>query len=274
MTAPALTVPTSAAPLAADPLGPIRATLLAMAARPDQPPLGGISPGLTIDGTPGWQPATAIVSGRALESLLEAAHQRWHAAAHAAAALAFKSYSFWLALPAVLGYAAARRVPLMRPDAVMVRWSVRRPFLAVGLTTSVEVAVLPSDPLAVAGQRAAGVRVVADSDALLQELRQSMMDEHLAPIVDQISARRHLGHRTLWGSVASGVAHGFSRSAGVVAGSTLETASHVLTALGLDDLVDLAPAQGDGAGLSVRRRTCCLAFTLPRPKVCTDCCIR
>jgi hypothetical protein len=272
MTAPLLTVSTSA-----DALEPIRATLRAMAARPNQPPVGGISPSLGIDGMPGWLPARDIVSGQALESLLGAAHERWQAAPHVAAALAFKSYSFWLALPAVLGFAVARRVPLVRPDAVMVRWSTQRPFLVVGLD-SVEVAVLPSDPLATAGQRAAGVRVVADSDALLRDLRESMMDEHLAPIVEQIWATRHIGRRTLWGSVASGVAHGFSRSADVIAGSapgsTLEMASRVLTALGLGDLVDLVPAHDDGSGLSVRRRTCCLAFTLPHPKVCADCCIR
>lgn len=271
MSAPPLTLPT-----AADPLAPIRATLQAMAARPDEPPISGISPDLTIDGRAGWRPATEVVSGRALEALLDTAQRRWRASPHAAAALAFKSYSFWLALPAVLGFAAARRMPLMRPDGVMLRWSARQPFLVIGLT-SVDVAVLPSDPLAGASparRRAAGIRVVPDEDALLAELRESAMDEHLAPIVEQIKARLHLGRRTLWGSLASGVAHGLSRSADVVPGSTLETANRILTALGLDDLVDLTPADRGGAGLNVQRRTCCLAFTLPEPTICSGCCIR
>jgi ferric iron reductase protein FhuF len=41
----------------------------------------------------------------------------------------------------------------------------------------------------------------------------------------------------------------------------------VLAALGVARLVDLSP---DGR---VRRRTCCLAFALPEPKVCDGCCI-
>jgi ferric iron reductase protein FhuF len=41
----------------------------------------------------------------------------------------------------------------------------------------------------------------------------------------------------------------------------------LLRALGVDDLVELTPE------LEIRRKTCCLAFTLPEPKVCRGCCI-
>lgn len=258
---------------ASDALAPVRATLRAMAARTDQPPIAGISPTLGVDDEPGWVPATALVSGEALDDLLLAAQIRWDAAPHAAAALAWKCYSYWLSLPAVLGYTVARRVPLVRPEGVMARWSRHQPFLTVGLTT-VDVAVLPSDPLAVTGRAAPGIVVVPDEDALLAHLRDAIMTDHLAPILENIKARLHLGRRTLWGSLASGVAHGLSRAADVVPGPTLATAQKMLGALGIDDLVDLDQRDDGGAGLRVQRRTCCLAFTLPQPKICTGCCIR
>ncbi len=266
----------SALATAADPLAPVRATMRAMARRPDLPPLSGLAPNLVVHDLDGWVPATALTSGEGLTDFLDAAARRWNAAPHAGAALAWKCYVYWLALPAVLGYAAARRVPLLRPDDVVARWSAHQPFVMVGLT-GVEVAVLPSDPLALAGLGAglvAGVRVVSDEDELLRVFRESLMDDHLAPILERIKARLHLGRRTLWGSLASGIAHGLSRSADIVPGSTLETTRQILKAFDLDDLVELSPRADGRPGLDIQRRTCCLAFTLPQPTVCVGCCIR
>jgi hypothetical protein len=275
--------------LAADALAPIRETLRHMAARPDIPPLTGIEPGLVVTDPTGWVRATELVSGEALDDLLDTAARRWHAAPHAAAALAFKCYSYWLALPAVLGYATVRRVPLLTPDAVLVRWSDERPFLRLGLAParrvptgagrgtsalSVTVAVLPSDPVLLYGP-GRGIRVVPDETSLLDQLRVAIMDEHLGPILDHIRSRRHVGRRTLWGSLAAGVAHGLSRAADVIPGSTLQAAQAVLASLDIADLVEVEQSP-DSPELTVCRRTCCLAFTLPEPqrKVCAGCCIR
>jgi hypothetical protein len=275
--------------LAADALAPIRETLRHMAARPDLPPLAGIEPGLVVTDPTGWVRATELVSGDALDDLLDTAARRWHAAPHAAAALAFKCYSYWLSLPAVLGYATVRRVPLLTPDAVLVRWSDERPFLRLGLAPgrrsatvggrsangpAVTVAVLPTDPVLLSGP-GRGIRVVPDETALLDQLRTAIMDDHLAPIVDHIRSRRHVGRRTLWGSLAAGVAHGLSRAADVIPGSTLQAAQAVLASLDVADLVEVTQ-RPDRAELAVSRRTCCLAFTLPEPqrRVCTGCCIR
>ena len=263
--------------LGAQPLAPVRDTLAAMAARPELPPLVGLAPGLIATAGHGWIPATDLIDGdradgRALDDFLDAAKQRWQASPHAAAALAWKSYTYWLALPAVLGYAVARRVPLVRPDSVLACWAPRSPFVAVGLG-DVEVAVLAADPLAIGGP-GARVRVVADDAALLVELRASLMDQHLDPVMEQIRDRVHLGRRTLWGSLASGIAYGMSRAADFVPAPVLPTTSEILTALGLDDLVELAPRRDGRPGLEVQRRTCCLAFTLPEPKICSGCCIR
>jgi hypothetical protein len=270
---------TDADALAADALTPITQVLRHLASlgpgtdRPDVPALRGLRPDLVVSDPTGWTPATEIVSGAELDDLLDTARRRWRAAPHAAAALAWKCYSYWLSLPAVLGYTTARRVPLMRPGGVVLRWSTRQPFLRLGIT-SVEVAVLPNDPILLHGV-GRGLKVVPDETALLEALRSSLMDEHLTPILDRIHDRLHVGRRTLWGSLASGVAHGISRAADVIPGSTMEAADEVLAHLGVADLVELGPRAGS-AGLTVQRRTCCLAFTLPEPhrKVCSGCCIR
>lgn len=178
-----------------------------------------------------------------MADFLATAAQRWNAQPHAAAALAWKCYSYWLALPAVVGYAAARRVPIMTPSEVLVQYSPHQPFVRLGLR----------DPLVV-------------EDASLATLRSAVLDEHLLPLIEQIQTHVHLGTRTLLGSVASGTAYALSR-AGLAA-----QAPEVLAALGVDDLVELM-LQPDGQA-RIHRKTCCLAFTLPTPKVCSGCCIR
>jgi hypothetical protein len=205
-----------------------------------------------------------------LPVLLASAQRRWNAQPHAAAALAWKAYTYWLALPAVLGWASARRVPLLTADGVLMHFQDRRPLVTLGLRHDITVAVLPSDPLALSGLPQ--VRVVADEAALLAELRRSLLDEHLTPLLDAIHSQVRLGSRTLLGSLASGVAYAVLRSADVLPGSSAETIDRLLTALDVGDLVELVP--GPSGALTVQRKTCCLAFTLPQPKVCDGCCIR
>jgi ferric iron reductase protein FhuF len=254
-----------------DPLAPIRAALEEMDRHPDQPPVNGVT--LDAVGPPQWRPATALTNGDATDELITAAQRRWDAPPHTAAALAWKAYTYWLALPAVVGFATCRRVPLPRADHVQARWSDRRPFLTLA-QAGVEVAVLPTDPLAAeprAVRRDARVRVVPDEVAMLARFRTAIRDEHLDPMLAQIRRRVRLGAHTLWGSLASGIAYGLSRAAVLRPGPTTPIATEVLTALDLADLVDLAD-KPEG-GLEIRRRTCCLAFTLPNPTVCPGCCI-
>nr|BFE67115.1 hypothetical protein GCM10020092_004160 [Actinoplanes digitatis] len=247
-------------------LAPVTATLRAMFGTSTELP--GLAPDLLVEDPAGWLPA-ADLRGADLEALLERSRGRWQAQPHAAAALAWKAYTYWLALPAVLGWASARRVPLLTGEDVLMHFADPRPLVTLGLRRSVTVALLPSDPLAVSGL--AQVRVVADEAALLEELRRSLLDEHLTPLLDAIHAKVRLGKRTLLGSLASGVAHAVLRSADALPGSSAETIATLLGALGVDDLIELVP---DQAGrLEVRRKTCCLAFTLPNPKVCAGCCI-
>jgi ferric iron reductase protein FhuF len=153
---------------------------------------------------------------------------------------------------------------------VLMHFRDPRPLVTLGLRGDIPVAVLPSDPLALSGLPQ--VRVVADEAALLGMLRQSLLDEHLTPLLDAIHAKVRLGKRTLLGSLSSGVAYAVLRSADVLPGSSARTIETLLTALDVEDLIELVP--GPQGKLDVQRKTCCLAFTLPQPKVCQGCCIK
>jgi hypothetical protein len=253
--------------LGGQPLAPVTATLRAMFGTSTDLP--GLAPDLLVRDTAGWMPA-AELAGDQLPVLLASAQLRWSAQPHAAAALAWKAYTYWLALPAILGWASARRVPLLTSDNVLMHFDDRRPLVTLGLRHDIPVAVLPNDPLALSGLPQ--VRVVADEAALLEELRRSLLDEHLTPMHDAIRGQVRLGARTLLGSLASGIAYAVLRSADVLPGSSAQTINTLLTALDVEDLVELVP--GPAGSLTVQRKTCCLAFTLPQPKVCNGCCIR
>ncbi|MFD0973454.1 IucA/IucC family C-terminal-domain containing protein [Plantactinospora endophytica] len=252
---------------AAAPLAPVTASLRAAFGTDELP---GLATGLLVTDETGWTPATELVDGTRLPELLAVTRQRWGATPHAAAALAWKSYTYWLLLPVVLGWASARRVPLLRPSDVLVRFEDHRPLLTLGMRRSTEIAVLPSDPLALSGLPE--VRVVLGEAELLAALRASLLDAHLTPMLDALQQQVRVGARTLLGSVASGVSHGVLRAADALPGGSAETIGTLLDTLGVADLVDLVP--GPTGELTVQRKTCCLAFTLPQPKVCAGCCIR
>jgi hypothetical protein len=249
------------------PLAPITDTLRAMFGTSTQLP--GLAPDLLVTDPTGWRP-TADLQGPSLDVLLDSSRRRWNAQPHAAAALAWKAYTYWLALPAVLGYASARRVPLLTAQNVLMHFDDPRPLVTVGLRADIPVAVLPSDPLAVSGLPQ--VRVVPTEAALREEFRASLLDQHLTPLLDAIHDRVRLGRRTLLGSLASGVAYAVLRSADVLPGPSTGTIDTLLSTLGVDDLVELV--EGPTGRLDVQRKTCCLAFTLPQPKVCKGCCIK
>jgi hypothetical protein len=256
----------AAGPSAEQPLAPITATLRAMFGTSTDMP--GLAPDLLVPDTTGWRP-TALLADSLLDTLLDSARTRWSAQPHAAAALAWKTYTYWLALPAVLGWASARRVPLLTNTNVLMHFTDPRPLLTLGLRADTPVAVLPSDPLALSGLPQ--VQVMADEQALLRALRVSLLDEHLTPMLDAIRTRVHLGKRTLLGSLASGVAYAVLRSADVLPGSSADSIAKLHGALGTEDLIELI--QDQNGNLAVQRKTCCLAFTLPTPKICQGCCI-
>jgi hypothetical protein len=246
-------------------LAPILATLDTVGAQRGPAVVHGLAPGLLVEHPTGWLPAERFTRGAtfpdesALPDLIDAARQRWGAGPAAAAALAWKSYAYWCTLPAVVGYATARRIPDMSAGNVLVRLHGAAPFVEIGLR-SPRVAVTPGDPLA--GRP--GVEVVDD---LPGYLRRTLVDGHLRPVLEGLHGLVRVGRRTLLGSLASAVAYSLTRSADALPGPIAPTAATLLTALDVESLVEITPQ------LRVQRRTCCLAFTLPEPKICTGCCI-
>ncbi|MGC5033869.1 hypothetical protein [Micromonospora sp. DT229] len=232
--------------------------------------LPGLAPGLLVPDETDWTSATTLTDGTRLPELLGSAARLWGGSSHASAALAWKAYSYWAALPVVLGWAVARRVPLLDADTTLIHFADRRTLVTLGLRQSTQVAVLPNDPLAVTDPRQ--VRVVADEQELLATLRSTLLAAHLSPVVSAIQGEVRIGTRTLLGSVASGIAYGLLTATDSVPGSTVDSIDTLLDALDLADLVELVPG-ADGKP-TVQRRTCCLAFTLPSPKVCQGCCLR
>jgi hypothetical protein len=232
--------------------------------------LPGLAPDLVVPGpAAGWHPAATLATDR-LPELLDRAGHIWRAQPHAAAALAWKTYTYWLTLPAVLGWASARRVPLLTSAHTLIRFPGQGPLLTLGVRPDIPVAVLPGDPLALLPRP--GIQVVPDEEALLTTFRRALLDEHLTPLLDAIHTRVRLGKRTLLGSLASGIAQAVLRSADALPGPSAETITRLQRALSVDGLTDLVP---DATGsLTVQRKTCCLAFTLPTPKVCKGCCIK
>jgi hypothetical protein len=257
-------------------IAPVERALAAVRRRRGPEGTRGVVPGLVVadDALDSWLPASALTAGGArLDDLLDAAKQRWGASPHAAAALAWRSYTYWLALPAVLGWATARRVPLLDPDDVRWRISVThdRPLLTFGLRR-VRIAVLDGDP--VADDTVA--TVAASEPELLRVLRATLRDRHLDPLLAGIRTRVNLGERTLLGSLASAVAYGVVRGVEAPAADRVMAAGTLLSALDLGGLVDFEPGPDGVLGtddVTVRRRTCCLAFTLPEPKICSGCCL-
>ena len=246
--------------LRAPELAPILTALDTVSAQRGEAAVHGLAPGLVVEDPTGWLPAERFTDGSALPNLLAAASQRWGGSPAATAALAWKSYAYWLTLPAVVGYAVAGRVPDMSASNVLVRLHVAAPFLEVGLRAP-KVAVAPGDGLA-------GRLHVQIAEDLPGYLRRTLVDRHLGPVLEGLHQLVRVGRRTLLGSLASGVAYSLTRSADALPGPVAPAAATLLKALGVDQLVEITPQ------LDVRRHTCCLAFTLPEPKICAGCCIR
>ena len=213
-----------------------------------------------------WVPASALLDGTALPRLLSVPTTQWGAKPHAAAALAYKQYTYWLAMPAVLGWATARRVPLLSADNVAIRFLDDAPYLRLGMRRPT-VAVLADDP-------AAGrpdTIVVDTADELLAILADTLADRHVAPLIE--ATRRHvrIGAHTLWGQLAASVGYALT-AAEVVPDGAGADATALLSALRLDNLAELCDT---GDALRVQRSTCCLAFVVPGlgNRLCPDCCI-
>ncbi|MGH3734191.1 MAG: hypothetical protein ACRDT6_00965 [Micromonosporaceae bacterium] len=247
---------------------PLDAIGAAIAARAGDTPLGLADPLVVTDpAAGGWISGASLVDGEALPLLLGGPTERWGATPHAAAALAWKAYTYWLVLPAVVGLTRTDRVPLLGADNVLVRLAYQTPFVTIGMRRPT-VAVLPGDPYA----DHPDTIVVPDRDALLDALVGSLLTRHLAPLADATRARVRIGGRILSGSIAASVAYALRFVSTMDGEGVAAQGKAILDALSVTDLVALDEA-GDGT-VEVRRKTCCLAFTVPSLSICSTCCIQ
>ncbi|WP_127502597.1 hypothetical protein [Actinoplanes solisilvae] len=205
--------------------------------------LPGLASGLVVRELDGWTRASELDPRR----LVDAAQRRWEAPPHVAVALLWRAYALWLSVPAAFGWVAARRVPLLGGGDVLVRLDAPIAPVRLGLRSS---ELVPASPAV---------------------LRRTLLDEHVLPVLDGLQSVVRISRRILLGSLAAGVAHAARHAVRVVPGTSTSEIGTLLAVLGLDDLLDWS---ADEAGLvSIRRRTCCLAFMLPQPRFCGDCCV-
>lgn len=246
------------------PLAPIRRVLDAVRDGSGAGDNFGVDSGLVVADPGGWRSATALTDGTALDDLLGFPRHAWGAQPHAAAALAYKQYTYWLAMPAVLGWATARRVPLCDAGNVLVRCANDLPYVRIGLRAPI-VAVLPDDPVA-------GAPGTVVTDDPLAVLRATLLDRHVAPLVEATRERVRVGAHTLYGQLAASVAYVLSAARRALLDPPDEAAAELLGALGLDGMAAVHPADG---ACAVRRNTCCLAFVVEGlgRSLCIDCCV-
>ena len=253
-----------------DPLTPLRRAA-AHAERVHGPhPLRGLRHWLTGSPSPAGVHllGSELADGSRTGELLADSARLWGGSEHASAALAWKTYCYWVMAPAVLGYTAARRVPLLDAEDFQFtiasegepRFSGRqlRPrFLALG-----------DDPLA----GAPGFETVSGEAEMLERMRGSLFDRHLDGVLEAIRGRVRLGRRTLLGSLASGIAYAVASCACAGTDAAETTAKTLLETFDVADLIDIAT--DEEGRLVYRRHTCCLAFTIDGCGTCATCCVQ
>ncbi|MEU5155387.1 hypothetical protein [Glycomyces sp. NPDC021274] len=211
--------------------------------------------------------AAELAAGERVEELMGTAAALWGGSAHANAALAWKTYCYWTLAPVVLGYVAARRVPVMDASNAVFRVAEDAPMFSVRQLRP-RFLVLPHDPCAAHPD----AEVVANESVLLDRLHATVFEAHLGPVLDAFLAKARVGRRTLMGSVASGIAYAVASIAQVVPDPDDVLAKTLLEAFDVADLVDIST---DAVGrLVYQRRTCCLALTIDGNRTCSTCCVR
>ncbi len=186
-----------------------------------------------------------------------------------AAALALKAYAWAVVEEPVTQWLEHRRVPDhsaantaatggaggYRVEQVEERWTV-----------------LPGDPLA--GTPTA--TVVPNEGALLAALGATLVDGHLAPAVQAFQRLRGGGARPLWGSAVPVLVYPATVAHTHVVSDRFDAVEQLLSLLpseiaALVETVEL----NDGTGWRpmMLRRTCCYAYALAEPRLCTTCCL-
>ncbi|MFE3495350.1 (2Fe-2S)-binding protein [Streptomyces sp. NPDC059175] len=191
------------------------------------------------------------------------------------ASLGLHRYAWAASLLITVPWFLCRRVP--RPTVADV--SVQRTHGRMAVRAR-DVACLPGDPVA----SLPGIRVVADEEALRNEVREATAG-HLGPILDAFGPRMRRGRRALWGMATDEVVEGLWHIARLLGEERRATAElEALLPGGTGPYVGAAgfreltgPAGGAPTGPSggpppTRDRvSCCLFYTLHPTGTCATC---
>ncbi|GAB3656767.1 IucA/IucC family C-terminal-domain containing protein [Glycomyces tarimensis] len=231
-------------------------------------PLMGLRPWLDGDTVEGTElPGSALADGSRIKELLADSARLWGGSPHASAALAWKTYCYWVVVPAVLGYISARRVPLLEADNFVFTIADGEPMFS-GRQVSPRFLGLRDDP----SSASPGVERVADDAAMLERMRESVFERHLDPVLEAIRGEVRIGRRTLMGSLASGIAYATATCSSAGREPAEVVARRLLEAFDVAELVDVAT--GEDGRLVYQRHTCCLAFTIDGCGTCATCCVQ
>jgi ferric iron reductase protein FhuF len=260
MTTPPPELTIGSATSTAPPAAALRAGLSALRARHGDDVDAGVFRERLVPPEGEWRPATCFVAGGGLDDLLDATARRWAAPPHVAASLAWKAYSYWLALPVIFTWTAGLPVPDPAPDRVVVRLLRRSPFVRIAFVPVASPSARSSD----------GELATLDRRAIASEVHARLLDQHLSPMLDGLRRTTRIQARVLRGELALSAARLHALSSSVTAARSLSMVE-LLTALGLSGGVRLS-VDADGT-VAASRRTCCLAFAAPglNGRICRDC---
>lgn len=221
--------------------------------------------------SPDWSNTAALFADSAALRSLVLGYGAWLGTSNpqVASALAFKAYTYRVIEPAITLWATSRRVIDMDAKLTMVS-SVERGFdIAV---TEERLTVLAGDPFA----GLSGVTVVESEQQLLDALRATLVDAHLAPAVEAFRAIRGGGTRPLWGSVAQSICYPATVLGDRLVGAPEDAIADLLSIFdpSIAGLVEIAEiSEGDQWRPLLLRRTCCFAYKLPQFGYCATCCL-
>lgn len=225
----------------------------------------GVVPTVRVHESAAWRPAADIVDGNGFEDLVNGPVHRWGAPRHAAASLAWKAYSYWLAMPVVLAWTIGASVPRTRPDDVLVQLDDSPPFIRIGFRAIPRANSSPDR-----GREPDDIAILAGDEEMAQQVSTSLMELHLEPLMNRLARSSRVRRRVLRGELAYGLARIHQQAASSSEAPQM-SATFLVDRLGLHGLVDLVPMAD--RRVQVQRRTCCLALTVPGldHRICADC---
>lgn len=220
---------------------------------------------------PGWHRADRLLGD---ETMLRAAitaygDQLGAPSRQVASALAFKAYSYAVLEPVVTSWVTRRRVPDVSLALTAIHLGESGYQFGV---TAARASVLADDPLA----GAPGAIVVPSEDALLDALRRTLVEGHLAPAVEAFRQIRGGGPRPLWGSVAQSLCYPATVAEPGLVPDPHAAVARLLSILdpSVAALVEVAELdEGAGWRPALLRRTCCYYYATPSGELCSTCCL-